>query len=313
MFDVIAIGELLIDFSQNSTDGDGYPTLSAHPGGAPANYLAALSKFGKKTALVAKVGNDAFGKLLIGTLKSANINSENVVITSNCFTTLAFVTNDAFGDRSFSFARKPGADTLLSADEIDFSIIDNTKVVHFGTVGMTAEPSNSAHKAVIEAAKSKGKLISFDPNLREPLWDNLDRAKEAMAWGLGIADIVKISDNEAEFLFRLSPKAAAKHILSHFPVKLVMVTLGKKGALFANKNAIGQVENYTDGINTVDTTGAGDIFGGSAMYKILEYNLSPDELNYEQLCDVCSFACKSASLSTTKFGGINSVPDISEI
>ena len=186
-------------------------------------------------------------------------------------------------------------------------------MLHFGTVGMTSEPSLSAHKALVVAAKEQGLLVSFDPNLREPLWDDLSKARDAMLWGLSVADVIKISDNEIEFLFGTGPEEGAKYILKKFSAKLVFVTLGKNGALYANKNAIGQVENYTDGINTVDTTGAGDIFGGSAMYKILEFGGKPEELSKNQLIEVCNFACKSASLSTTKFGGITSVPDVSEI
>ena len=313
MYDVIAIGELLIDFTSSGSNHNGYPILSAHPGGGVANYLSAVSKFGKKSTLIAKVGNDAFGHLLTKTIKDVGIDASNICITDDVFTTLAFVTHDQNGDRSFSFARKPGADTCLSIEDVDISLLDNTKVLHFSTVGMTSNPSRSTHKTVIAAAKEKGVLLSFDPNLREPLWNNLADCKEQILWGLSMADIVKISDNEVEFLFGMTPEQGAKHILQNFPVKLLYITLGKNGALFSNKNAQGVVPAPTLTQKVIDTTGAGDIFGGSAMFKFLEYNTAPEDLDYQQMENICKFACKAASLSTTKLGGLTSVPELDEI
>ena len=194
MYDVAALGELLIDFTCLSTDADGYPTMAAHPGGAPANYLAALTKFGAKTAMIGKVGSDAFGRLLIKTLKGAGIDTRGMLVSDDVFTTLAFVTLDDSGDREFSFARKPGADTQLRFDELDLSVIDASKVLHFGTLSMANEPARDATYKAVEYAAGHGKLISFDPNLRKPLWDDLDEAKRQMLWGLRHADIVKISD-----------------------------------------------------------------------------------------------------------------------
>ncbi len=313
MYDVVAIGEMLIDFTTDTTQTDGYPVMAAHPGGAVANFLAPIAKYGKKTALISKVGNDAFGNMLVSTLDKFNIDNRGVKMTDDAFTTLAFVTRDENGERSFSFARKPGADIMLSENDVDFSLIDNTKAVHFGTVGMTADPSRTTHKRVIEYAKKKGKIISFDPNLREPLWSDLKDARDAMLWGIGVADIVKISDNEVDFLFGLNAEEGAKYILDNFGVKLVFVTLGKKGCCFMSKNGCGSVPNFTDGVKTIDTTGAGDIFGGSAMYKILSSNKSPDGLSVSDLEEVARFACKAASLSTAKLGGISSVPEFDEI
>ena len=312
MYDVAALGELLIDFTCLSTDTDGYPTMAAHPGGAPANYLAALTKFGAKTAMIGKVGSDAFGRLLIKTLKGAGIETRGMLVSDDVFTTLAFVTLDDSGDREFSFARKPGADTQLRFDEIDLSVIDASKVLHFGTLSMTNEPARDATYKAVEYAAGHGKLISFDPNLRKPLWDDLDEAKRQMLWGLKHADIVKISDEETEFLFGIAPEEAAKHIIDSFGVRLVYVTCGAEGCFYRTKTASGFVKALS-GIAVKDTTGAGDIFGGSAMYGLLRAGGVPEKLTAEELENIVSFACASAGLSTTKAGGISSVPELGEV
>lgn len=312
MYDVAALGELLIDFTCLSTDTDGYPTMAAHPGGAPANYLAALTKFGAKTAMIGKVGSDAFGRLLIKTLKGAGISTRGMLVSDDVFTTLAFVTLDDSGDREFSFARKPGADTQLRFDEIDLSVIDASKVLHFGTLSMTNEPARDATYKAVEYAAGHGKLISFDPNLRKPLWDDLDEAKRQMLWGLKHADIVKISDEETEFLFGIAPEEAAKHIIDSFGVRLVYVTCGAEGCFYRTKTASGFVKALS-GIAVKDTTGAGDIFGGSAMYGLLRAGGVPEKLTAEELENIVSFACASAGLSTTKAGGISSVPELGEV
>ena len=312
MIDVVALGELLIDFATLNTDGEGYPTMAAHPGGAPANFLAALTKFGTPTALLGKVGSDTFGKLLIGTLQKAGIETRGLVVTDDVFTTLAFVTFDEHGDREFSFSRKPGADTCLTFEELDLSLIDEAKVFHFGTLSLTDEPARSATQQALAYAKSKGKLITYDPNLRKPLWKDLDVAKEQLIWGLGQADVVKISDEEVEFLFGLGVEDGAKYILEHFGVKLVFVTCGAEGCFFKNAVAEGHVPSLK-GIHVIDTTGAGDIFGGSAVWKLLQTSKCPGQLDAQALTDVVRFACTSAGLSTTKSGGISSVPSYEEV
>lgn len=312
MLDVIALGELLIDFATVGTDADSYPTMAAHPGGAPANFLAALTKFGAKTALIGKVGSDTFGKLLLGTLNKAGIDTRGMAVTDDVFTTLAFVTFDGHGDRDFAFARKPGADTCLTFREIDLSLIDEAKVFHFGTLSLTDEPARTATQKCVEYAKSKGKLITYDPNLRKPLWNDLEEAKKQLLWGLSQADVVKISDEEVEFLFHLSPEAGAKHILEHFGVKLVFVTCGAEGCFFRNCNAEGHVPSLS-GIRVIDTTGAGDIFGGSAVWKLLQTGKAPEELTDAELREIVTFACTAAGLSTTKSGGISSVPEYRQV
>jgi len=312
MADVVAIGELLIDFTCVSADEDGYPTMAAHPGGAPANFLAALAKFGSSVALLGKVGNDAFGKVLIETLRKAGIETGGLVVDNSVFTTLAFVTLDEHGDREFSFARKPGADTCLREDELNLQMIDEAKVFHFGTLSLTDEPARTATYKAVSYAKGQGKLITFDPNLRKPLWSDLQEAKRQMLWGIGNADVVKISDEEVEFLFDLQPEAGAEYILNNFGVKLVFVTCGANGCYFSNGSASGSVPALK-GIRVVDTTGAGDIFGGSAVWKLLQMQTAPESLSEEQLREIVGFACASAGLSTTKPGGISSVPSLADI
>ena len=310
--DVVALGELLIDFACVSTDAEGYPTMAAHPGGAPANFLAALAKFGAQTALLGKIGTDAFGKLLTGTLQSAGIETRGLVATDDVFTTLAFVTLDETGNREFSFSRKPGADTCITFEELDLSLIDEAKVFHFGTLSLTDEPARSTTQKAVAYAKSAGKLITYDPNLRKPLWKDLDTAKEQILWGLQYADVVKISDEEVDFLWGLSPEAGAQYILDNYGVKLVFVTCGPDGCYFKNANAQGMVSS-PKGIKAIDTTGAGDIFGGSAVWQLLQLGKAPETLSSEELNKIVTFACTSASLSTTKPGGISSVPEMETV
>mgnify|MGYP000034554999 CR=1 FL=1 len=312
MLDVVAWGELLIDFTSQSADEFGYPTMAAHPGGAPANFLAALAKFGAKTALAGKVGADAFGKLLTATLQNLGIETRGIVASPDVFTTLAFVTLDELGDREFSFARKPGADSQITFDELDLSLVEEAKVFHFGTLSLTDEPARSATRQAVAYAKEHGKLITYDPNLRKPLWSDLADAREQLLWGLKQADVVKISDEEVEFLFGASPAEGAELILNEYGVKLVFVTCGAAGCIFQNRLAKGMVPGLS-GLRVVDTTGAGDIFGGSAVWRLLQTSKAPGELTEDELRSVAAFACASAGLSTTRPGGISSVPSYEEV
>ena len=312
MYDVVAMGELLIDFTCVSTDAEGYPTMAAHPGGAPANFLSALTKFGAATALIGKVGSDTFGRLLTRTLQKAGIETKGLVVTGDVFTTLAFVTFDKDGDREFAFSRKPGADTCLRFEELDLSLIDQARVFHFGTLSLTDEPARTATRKAVAYAKNAGKLITYDPNLRKPLWKDPDAAREQLLWGLSLADVVKISDEEAEFLFGLGPEEGARYILDNFGVKLVFVTCGAEGCYFQNANARGHVPSLSR-IHVIDTTGAGDIFGGSAVWKLLQTGKAPETLTEAELREIVTFACASAGLSTTRPGGISSVPSYAEV
>ena len=307
MLDVVALGELLIDFAAKSKDPDGYPTMAANPGGAPGNFLAALNVYGKKTAFLGKVGADTFGHLLLGTLQRAGIDTRGVVIDPDYFTTLAFVTFNDAGDRSFSFARKPGADTQLCWEEVDQSLIDEARVFHFGTLSLTDEPARTATRKAVAYAKETGKLISCDPNLRVPLWRSEEEAREQMLWSLQQADLVKISDNEVSFLWACSPEEGAEKLLREFDVKLAMVTLGAEGCLLRTKNACFRAP--APKVHPVDTTGAGDIFGGSAMARFLDLEKAPDALTRDDLSYIGTYALMAASLSTERSGGIPSIPE----
>ena len=255
-----------------------------------------------------KAGTDTFGNLLLGTLKNAGIETRGLVQTDDVFTTLAFVTFDEAGDRKFAFSRKPGADTCISYEELDLSLIDEAKVFHFGTLSLTDEPARSATQKAVAYAKSKGKLITYDPNLRKPLWKDMETAKEQLLWGLKQADVVKISDEEVEFLFGCTPEEGADKLLNEFGVSLAMVTLGPSGAYLKNKNGSTYVK--CPKVSPIDTTGAGDIFGGSAVSRLLKLGIAPAELSVEQMYGVGSFASTAASLSTEKSGGIPSIPDV---
>ena len=303
---MVALGELLIDFAQQSLDGDGYPTMAAHPGGAPGNFLAALNKYGARTAFLGKVGDDTFGRLLLATLKGAGIETRGIVVDPAVFTTLAFVTFKD-GDRSFSFARKPGADTMLRFDEVDLSLIDQTRVFHFGSLSLTGEPVRTATREAIAYAKEKGKLITYDPNLRLPLWDSEAQAKEEILWGLRQADVVKISDEEVAFLWNCGEEEGARKLLEECGVKLAMVTLGPKGCMLRNRK--GSVTVASPKVKPIDTTGAGDIFGGSAVSRLLKLGKAPEDLEPGELEQVARFASTAASLSTEYAGGIPSIQE----
>ena len=306
MYDVVALGELLIDFASKSSDENGYPTMAANPGGAPGNFLAALNACEKKTAFLGKVGDDAFGQLLLGTLRRAGIETRGVMVDPKVFTTLAFVTFDEAGDRSFSFARKPGADTQLNWEEVDLSLIDEAKVFHFGTLSLTDEPVRTATRKAVAYAKSQGKLITCDPNLRKPLWKSEEEARAQILWSLSQADVVKISDDEVDFLWGCTPEEGADRLLEACGVKLAMVTLGSRGCLL--KTAHARCAVPCPQVHPIDTTGAGDIFGGSALSRLLDLRKPIALLDDEDLAFIGRYAATAASLSTEALGGIPSIP-----
>ena len=277
VYDVVALGELLIDFTPVSTDGAGCPTLKANPGGAPGNLLAALSRYGRRTAFLGKVGEDAFGRLLLESLRRAGVQTRGIRLTSSAFTTLAFVTLDAAGDRSFSFARKPGADTQLRWEEVDRSLIQRCRLFHFGSLSLTDEPARSATRAAVAYARELGRTVTFDPNLRLPLWPSPAEARAQILWSLCQADVVKLSDEEVDFLWGCSPQEGARRLLEECGVSLAMVTLGPRGCCLQNRR--GSCALTAPQVSPVDTTGAGDIFGGSALHRLLDFRVPPEELD----------------------------------
>ena len=311
MLDAIALGELLIDFATVDTDRDGYPTLAAHPGGAPGNFLAALHAYGCSGAMLGKVGADTFGDLLCATLAQAGIRTEGIVRDPSVFTTLAFVTFGPGGERAFSFARKPGADTQLRFDELELSLIDQSRAFHFGALSLTDEPARSATRQAVAYARAQGKLVTFDPNYRPPLWRSEAQARAETLWGLEQADVVKLSDEELSFLWGCTPEEGARRLREECGVALAMITLGPQGCYL--ENARGACRVPAPAVRPVDTTGAGDIFGGSAVAKLLALDTPPAELEPGALEGIARFAVTAASLSTLRPGGISSIPTEAEV
>jgi fructokinase len=304
--DIVALGEALIDFSVSGADEAGYPLLQAKPGGAPANFLSAATAFGASTAMLAKVGTDVFGQLLRKTMDTQQLSTDYVLSDPNFFTTLAFVTLDsATGERQFSFARKPGADTQLRWEEIRPMLDSDFGVFHFGTLSLTGEPAKTTTQQAVAAAKAGGKVISFDPNLRVPLWDNLENAREQMLWGLQQADVVKISDEEIDFLFHTSVENGIRKIADTYGTKVIFGTAGRTGCAFLNQNGTGFCPAFQ--VRSVDATGAGDIFGGTAMAMLLRQRDRMFTLSSGEMENVVRTASAAAALSTMYYGGISSI------
>ncbi len=311
MIDVAAVGELIVDFCFVGKNDQGYPLLEASPGGAPANLLAAFCTYGGTGAMIGKVGEDPFGHQMIRTLFQRGVQVEAIRIDPSVYTTLSFVTLDETGNRSFSFARKPGADACLNWQEVDRQTLDMARMVHFGSFSLTKEPCRTAVRNAISYAKTKGKWISFDPNIRLSLWPDAQTARQEIFWGLEQADVVKISEEEVDFLWHLSPEEGAERIISQYEAQLVFVTMGKNGCVGRSTLASVQVPSPS-GIHTVDTVGAGDIFYGSALAYLFRQDISWP-VGKETLQKMLRFACTAASLSTQSHGGIPSIVSLDEI
>ncbi len=310
-YDVIALGELLIDFTDNGVSAQGNTIFEANPGGAPCNVLAMLNRLNHKTAFIGKVGKDIFGDKLKKTLEEIKIDTSNLLVDQNARTTLAFVQTFADGDRDFSFYRNPGADMLLREDELDESMLQSTRIFHFGTLSMTHEEVRKATKKAIQIAKKSGALISFDPNLREPLWNSLDEAKEQVLYGIGQCDILKISDNEIQWLTGETDfTKGVEKIRTINNIPLILVSMGKEGSRAYYKDSYVEVKPFLQE-NTIETTGAGDTFGGCILHFILENGL--DNLNEEDLRKMLAFANAAASIITTRKGALRVMPEREEV
>lgn len=313
MFDVVALGELLIDFVLKSITENGEKTFAANPGGAPCNVLCQLAKLGKSTAFIGKVGNDMFGNDLKRTLEGYSINTDNLALSDTEFTTLAFVTLDKDGNRSFSFSRKNSADVMLCSNEVDESVIKSAKIFHCGTLSLTSEPSESATLKALKTAEENGVTISVDPNLRLPLWENAEQAREAMKTVFSFAEILKISDNEVEFFKETDDiKAGAREIFNEYKPAVMFVTCGKNGA-FALTESCEVFDSGFPEVKTVDTTGAGDSFCGAAISEILDLHKPLEAITKDELEKILKFANSAASLSTTAYGAMPSMKTRKEI
>lgn len=310
MYDVTALGEMLIDFTMNGQSGQGNNLFEACPGGAPCNVLAMLNKLGRRTAFIGKVGNDQFGRLLKDTVEELGIDTKGLVMDKDINTTLAFVHTFPDGDREFSFYRKPGADMMLSEEEVDYDMIRRSKVFHFGTLSMTDEPVRGATKRALEEAKKAGCLVTFDPNLRPPLWKSLDEAREMMEYGFGYCDMLKISDNEIQFVSgKEDYDEGIRYLQEKYHIPVIFLTMGKEGSRAYYKDLRVERAGYT--VKAIETTGAGDTFCGCVINGLLKYGV--EHLDEEKLGEILSYANAAAALITTKKGAIRSMPEPSQV
>ena len=310
--DVAALGELLIDFTHNGASAQGNPFYEANPGGAPCNVLAMLAKLGKQTAFIGKVGDDQFGHFLRQVGLEAGISMDGLVVDTHSHTTLAFVKTAENGDRDFSFYRDPGADALLTPDEVPEDIIARSKIFHFGSLSLTGEPVRSATQKAVALARAEGCILSFDPNLRPPLWSSLEQAREQINWGLAQCDVLKISDDELLFLTgERDFNAGAAKLNAQFPnLQLVNVTAGAQGSISYYQG----LRVFQSGLSlggVIETTGAGDTFCACVLNFLLEHGL--EQLTSEDLSRMLRFANAAAYLVTTRRGAIRSMPEPEQV
>lgn len=306
MYDVVALGELLIDFTYAGSSEGGQKLFEQNPGGAPANLLTVITHMGYKAAMIAKVGDDMHGRFLIDTLRQEKIDTNSVIVDKDYFTTLAFVAISPSGEREFSFSRKPGADTMLREEEIDKSIITNTNIFHIGSLSLTSEPAKTTTYAAVKAAKQAGAVISYDPNYRDSLWKDEATAVAEMKAMLEYADIVKVSDEEAYLLTgEKEPELAADIILAKGP-SVVAITLGADGVYVKGNGSSVTVPGYK--VSAVDTTGAGDSFWGGFLSRLIESGKKVSSLTEADLKSFATFGNATASLCVQKRGGIPAIP-----
>ena len=310
-YDVTSLGELLIDFTENGTSAQGNPIMEANPGGAPCNVLAMLERLGKKTAFIGKVGKDMFGNQLKAAVEEVGIDTRALIMDEEVHTTLAFVHTYPDGDRDFSFYRNPGADMMLTMDEVPDDLIRDSRIFHFGTLSSTHEGVREATRHAIEVAKEAGCIITFDPNLRPPLWKSLEDARVEIEYGLTKCDVLKISDNEVEFLFDTTDydKGAAL-IEEKYHIPLVLITMGKDGSRAYYKGRRVECDPFLQE-HTIETTGAGDTFCASILNYVLEHGL--EDLSDENLMEMLTFANAGASLITTRKGALRVMPTREEV
>ena len=310
-YDVIALGELLIDFTMNGQSEQGNNMFEACPGGAPCNVLALLNKMGKKTAFIGKVGKDQFGTSLRKTLNELKIDTSHLYENQEVHTTLAFVHTFEDGDRDFAFYRNPGADMMLSESQVEKEYLESAKAFHFGTLSMTHEGVREATKEAIRIAEESGAVISFDPNLRPPLWNSLDEAKEQVLYGLAHCHILKISDNEIQWLTGEEDYTAGVNwIRERYQIQLILVSMGKEGSRAYYNGTMVEVKPFLQK-NTIETTGAGDTFCGCVLHYICEHGM--EGLDENKLKEMLTFANAAASVITTRKGALRVMPTRDEI
>ena len=304
--DIVALGELLVDFTEAGLSKDGMKLFEQNPGGAPANLLTVASHMGYRTSFIGKVGADMHGFFLRKTLQKEGIDTRNLVEDDAYFTTLAFVEIDEKGERNFSFARKPGADTQLRKDELDKTLLSHCKIFHFGSLSLTDEPAREATLEAIAIAKGAGALLSYDPNYRSSLWKSREVAVEAMKAVIPYVDIMKVSDEESLLLTGATSYEAGADKLLCMGVKLAAITLGSEGVLVATRERKEIIEAFRT--ETVDTTGAGDSFWGGFLSCFLSVNKSIEELEWEEIRKCAFMGNAVAGLCVQKRGGIPAIP-----
>lgn len=311
-YDVVALGELLIDFTENGLSEQGNPLLEANPGGAPCNVLSMLQKLGNKTAFIGKVGNDGFGHLLTKAVQEQGIDTTGLVYDNDVHTTLALVLKKENGDRDFAFYRNPGADMNLKEEEVNESLIASSSIFHFGTLSLTDESVKKATQKAVKAAKENGLTITFDPNLREPLWKSLEEAHEQVAWGLQQADVVKISDNEITWFTGMDNyDEGIAFLQKEYPnLKLICLSMGGDGSKAVYRDIHVAYPAFLQEA-TIETTGAGDTFCACMIHTVLENGI--DHLDEEKLKEMLKFANAAASLVTTKKGALRVMPTKEEV
>lgn len=312
IYDVVTIGEYLIDFTPHGVSDAGQPLFERNPGGAPVNVAAAVAKLGGKSGFIGKVGTDPFGFYLREALLDQGVSDQGLVATGEAHTTMAFVQLDAQGERSFHFSRSPGADQLLRKDEVNPAMLEGTRIVHFGSVSMTAEPAYTATVHAVQKAKESGALISYDPNWRPSLWASDEHAREAIEAGLHLANLAKVSEDELFFLTgEPDIELASKLMAERYDLGLVLVTAGRDGSFYRLGGIWGQVGSYS--VQTVDTTGAGDGFLGGFLYRLLQAGEPVQAWSEEELRRALRFANAAGALATTRKGAIPSLGTMAEI
>lgn len=310
-YDVVALGELLVDFTENGISEQGNPIYEANPGGAPCNVLALLTKLGRRTAFIGKVGKDIFGNRLRMTLGESGIDTANLIMDGEVHTTLAFVETFEDGDRDFSFYRNPGADMMLKESEVDMDLVESTNIFHFGTLSMTHKGVREATKKAVAGAKKAGAVISFDPNLREPLWNSMEDARLQMDYGFSQCDVLKISDNEIQwFTGEKDYDAGVRKLREQYDIPLILLSMGKEGSRAYYKGMRVEVKAFLQE-KTIETTGAGDTFGGCCLHYILQNGLY--NFDEETLTEMLTFANAAASIITTRKGALKVMPDEKEV
>lgn len=310
-YHVTALGELLIDFTENGLSNQGNFLMEANPGGAPCNVLAMLQKLGKKTAFIGKVGNDFLGKHLKKVVEEVGIDTRNLLLDEDVHTTLAFVHTYPGGDRDFSFYRNPGADMNLRAEEIDEDLIARSEIFHFGSLSLTHPGVREATRKALQIAKDSGCLITYDPNLRPPLWNTLEEAKEQIAFGMEWCDVMKISDNEIQWFTGKEDFDEGIRILQDtYHIPLILLSLGRDGSRAYYKDMKVEAKPFLQE-NTIETTGAGDTFCACVINYVLDHGL--ENLTEENLLEMLTFANAAASLITTRKGALRVMPEKADV